>query len=100
MPLFDSGVDTFLLEARASLRALLPRLALLTAHEAFHLIRVCFGLPKLQYLLRTSPAFASDACRGIGEELRDILTEVLNLRLDDLAWTQASLPVRCWGGGG
>ena len=95
-PLFDTGVDSFLTDARASLRALAPRLALLTSHEAFHLIRVCFGLPKLQYLLRTSPAFASDVCRGIGDELKDILTDVLNLRFDDLAWTQASLPVR-WG---
>ena len=96
-PLFEAGADTFLSEACASLRALAPRLALLTSHEAFHLIRVCFGLPKLQYLLRTSSAFSSSVCSEFGEILRDILTEVLNLRLDDLAWTQASLPVR-WGG--
>jgi len=96
-PLYESGVDASLSEACASLRALAPRLALLTAHEAFHLLRVCFGLPKLQYLLRTSPAFASSGCKEIGEVLRDILTEVLNLQFDDLAWTQACLPVR-WGG--
>ena len=70
---------------------------MLTAHEAFHLLKVSFAVPRLQYLLRTAPVFSSTHCLALAEAVRDTLSGVLNLRWSEDSWAQASLPVR-WGG--
>ena len=53
--------------------------------------------PRLMYLLRTSPCTDSPELPRYDAVLRESLSSVLNVDLDDKRWTQASLPVR-WGG--
>ena len=73
------------------------RLLKLSAHEAFFLLKNSLAIPRLQYILRSSPCCLSSELLSLDEEVRRILSSVLNLRLDSGTWTQASLPVR-WGG--
>src|SRR3989441_4247999 len=68
-------------------------------HEALHLLRTCFAVPKVQYLLRSTPAFAAVAVADLTVAIREALSAVTNIQLDDTSWLQASLPVR-WGGAG
>jgi hypothetical protein len=75
------------------------RLSKLSAHEAFFLLKNSLAIPRFQFLLRTAPCFLSPEVDRLDDVVRGILSSVLNLKLDDNSWTQASLPVR-WGGVG
>ena len=72
------------------------RLELLSAHDAFTLLRYSFALPKLLYHLRTAPCFSSSSREMFDGCLCCILSRVTNAHLDH-AWTQASLPVSLGG---
>ena len=58
-----------------------------------------FAITKLQYLLRTAPCFLSDKLSHLDDTIRELLSAIANIRLDDSTWAQASLPGR-WGGVG
>lgn len=75
------------------------RLELLSAHDALTLLRNCFALPKLLYLLRTAPCFSSSSLSDFDECLCRILSKVSNsqIAVNDCAWAQASLPVNFGG---
>src|SRR6267154_1636826 len=96
-PLSSEGVDAALFANGELLSEIKPRLSRLAAHEAFFLLKTSFAVPRLQYLLRCTPAFASSALGGVAQTIKDALVTVLNIELAGDAYTQASLPVR-WGG--
>ena len=74
------------------------RLQDLCSHHRLFLLKHCVGVPRLLYLIRSSPCFlAPEALRNIDALFRQSLTETLNVRLDDKAWDQASLPVKAGG---
>ena len=56
----DTCVSSMLSEKVEALRRLGERLKMLSAHDALILLRNCFALPKLLYMLRTAPCFCSD----------------------------------------
>ena len=96
-PLSAEGADTALRACGKTLTELAPRLSKLSAHEAFYLLKVCFCLPKLNYLLRTSLAFLSPQCMELDSIMRDLLSATLNVSLEGDLGVQASLPVRHGG---
>ena len=67
--------------------------------DALVLLRNSFTIPKLQYLLRTSPCFLSASLQCYDNILRSVVTSVTNTRLEnnDPAWLQATLPVKMGG---
>ena len=73
-------------------------LQLLSAH-ALILLRNCFALPKLLYVLRTAPCFRSSTLETYDDCLREILSSVTNTCLEpgSSAWEQAMLPVKLGG---
>ena len=74
------------------------RLRALSAHHALFLLKNCLSIPKLLYVLRTSPAWSATAeLRDFDEAVRIGLIIVTNNRLQDSSWTQATLPVRQGG---
>ena len=75
----------------SQLESVLPRLMKMAAHEAFFLLRSCFAVPRLLYLLRTAP------CTRLDDIIKGALTSICNIKLDVDSWAQASLLVR-WGG--
>ena len=79
------------------LESVLPRLMKMAAHEAFFLLRSCFAVPRLLYLLRTAPCSSSPGTIRLDDIIKGALTSICNIKLDADSWAQASLPVR-WGG--
>ena len=69
----------------------------LHSHDAFCLLRNALAIPKVLYILRTSPCFLSSSLEVFDSLLRSLLGTILNMHLTDTAWTQASLPVRAGG---
>ena len=55
------------------------------------------SLPRLLYILRTAPCTGSNELIVFDEVVKSTLSKALNIVMDDLTWSQASLPVR-WGG--
>jgi len=96
-PLSQEGIDSALAANGSQLKQIEPRLCKLAAHEAFYLLKSCFAVPRLQYLLRSSPSFLSPQCSILSDVIRNLLSSILNIRFTDASWSQASLPVR-WGG--
>ena len=99
-PLGDDGcVAVAIREKVEALERLGERLKRLTAHDALLLLRNCFALPKLMYILRTAPCFRLPALQSYDDCLREILSHVTNNNLErgDSAWEQATLPVGLGG---
>ena len=65
--------------------------------EALHLIHNSFAIPKLPYIIRSSPSFLSPSLQRDDEILRGIVSDITNINLDETIWTQASLPVNLGG---
>ena len=67
-----------------------------SAHDSLVLLLHSFAIPKLHYLLRTTPCFLSGHLEEYDCVLRSILSSVTNCPLvqDEKAWLQASLPVK------
>ena len=61
------------------------------------LLRSSISIPKLLYLLRTSNCFNHPQLLKFDAALKDGLTTILNVDLDETQWIQATLPVRNGG---
>ena len=94
----DDCVSAAIQEKVQALERLGERLKRLTAHDALLLLRNCFALPKLMYILRTALCFRSPALQSYDDCLREILSHVTNnhLESDGSAWEQATL-LLVWG---
>ena len=97
-PLQDDAVPRMLEEKRETLERLCSRLEQIDAHPALILLKNCFSLPKLMYVLRTSTAFKfPEHLKSIDESIRSSLTCITNADISNEAWHQAQLPVRHGG---
>ena len=80
-----------------ALKTMGSRLCHLSKHDVL-LLRHSFAIPKILYMLRTAPCFSSSCLETYDQELRSILSEVLNISLlSEYAWSQATLPVSYGG---
>lgn len=67
-------------------------------HIAFFLLKNCCAVPKLIYLLRTSPAWANDSfTESIDNCIRSTLESITNTKLDHNTWIEATLPTKFGG---
>ncbi len=89
--------DAFLLTKVDELTRISERLKLLSMHDSFYLLKNCFTLPKLMYILRVAPCFHSSILNQYDNMLRLTLQSILNTVLTDTAWDQAKLPVKLGG---
>ncbi len=99
-PLGDgAGISAVLTDKVDALKRLGERLEYLSAHDALTLLRNCFALPNLLYVLRTAPCFQSATLRSYADCLHGILGCVTNTFLEPggSAWSQATLPVKLGG---
>ena len=80
------------------LERMVGRLEQLESHQAFVLLKSCFAIPKLQYILRASPAYKqSDDLSRFDDSLVGALAAVTNVRLEGHSLAQAVLPVSLGG---
>jgi len=97
-PLTEQGLASAIGEKRADLARLVSRLELIESHQAFALLKNCFAIPKLQYILRASPAYKQEGeLEGFDKTLVEALSTVTNVHLEGQPLAQAVLPV-CFGG--
>jgi hypothetical protein len=90
----QSSIDAAISDKVISLKTMGSRLWHLCKHDALILLRHSIAIPKILYTLRTAPCFFSSAPKSFDQDLRCILSDVLNMSLDsDSAWSQATLPV-------
>ena len=81
-----------------ALKTMGSRLPHFHRQDALLLLRQSFAIPKILYTLRTAPCCISPVLASFDQELRSILTSILNVSLDDhSAWIQATLPVGAGG---
>ena len=97
-PITEAAAELVMEEKREELERMLERLQHLDAHSAFFLLRNSLWLPKLQYLLRSSPLYRQpELLRPLDNSLRTALTTIANVRFEDCSWKQAVLPTRYGG---
>ena len=99
-PIGDIGSIRVAIDAKtAMLKCLRERLHYLTCHHAYLLLRHSLAIPKLLYLLRTSPCFLSSSLKIYDDELRATVCSSFNIQLAESnpSWTQSTLPVRRGG---
>ena len=97
-PIGDTGSTSDAISRKTQLlRTMGERLQYVSAHDALLLLRNSFAIPKLLYLIRSSPSFLSPKLKDYDDVLRSIVGSVANTCLDDNAWSQASLPVKAGG---
>ena len=79
-------------------KAMTEKLSLLDRHSAYFLLKNCFSMPKLMYLLQSSPAFQHpDLLADFYDCLKSCATDIYNASFDDIGWIQATIPIRLGG---
>ena len=99
-PLCPEGVGKALRDKQQDLALMTGRLGFLPAHDSLFLMRGCLAIPRLLYILRTSPCYDSEELIFYDQSLKTALTSLLNVDLEEGRWSQASLSVLAWGVGG
>ena len=97
-PLGLNALDLELEKKKEDLARLRKQTLTIPAQQAFFLMKNCFAIPKLMFLLRTSPAFK---CRHklaeLTQMIRDTFERITNVTITDEAWGQTTLPVKLGG---
>ena len=93
----ETAVNTVLSSKLAVFNLLASRLKSLNAHDGLFLLKNCFSIPKLLYLLRCSACYKSSLLAEYDDVIRQTLNVILNIDLSDVIWKQATLPVSSGG---
>lgn len=74
------------------------RITELNSHMAFYLLKNCFSIPKLTYLLRTTAYFKyNHLLNEIDHDIMKTLESICNSSFNNQKWSLLSLPIRCGG---
>lgn len=97
-PLTECGIPAAVRAKKNALERMVDRLRKLNSHQSFFLLRHSFSIPRLTYILRTTPCWhAMDSLNEYDDLLRTSLEGVINCQLDSNAWIECSLSVKCGG---
>ena len=97
-PIHVDGINAALATKKVELEVMAERLVQLDNHQAFILLKNCFAIPKLQYLLRASPAYLDTVgLFNFDETVRKALTNITNVLFMNESWVQATFPVKLGG---
>ena len=99
-PIGNSSTLSSAIDQKVSaLKLMGERLSLFSLHDSMLLLHSSFSIPRLMFILRTSPLFHVDALKEYDVVLCSLLSSLLNVAIDpsNSSWSQASLPVRLGG---
>ncbi|KAI5637191.1 hypothetical protein NE865_10088 [Phthorimaea operculella] len=97
-PIFSAAIPSALEDKTRMIAQVREHLGHLSAHVALILFRACFSLPKLTYVIRTTPTWLfPEEVSVVDGAIRNTVESVINVTLDDNQWQQASLPIRYGG---
>ena len=81
-------------------KAMTEKLSILDRYPVYFLLKTCFSMPKLMYLLRNSPSFQHpDLLSDFEDCFKSCATDICNVSFDDIGWIQANLHIRLGGTG-
>src|SRR5688572_26881799 len=93
-PLLQGPAVDMVVESKANdLQRAIQRLTILYTHDALVLLKNSLSVPKLLYSMRTAVCADCPSLTRFDLLLREGLSAILNVELDDDRWLQASLPV-------
>ena len=96
--MLTEAIDNVLKSKLESLKLMASRLKEIDAHDALFLLRNCFSMPKLTYTLRTSPCFLRmETLNEYDTIINQSLQDILNVKLEEKAWNQSTLPIKIGG---
>ena len=97
-PILEEAAEGVLLEKLEELKRMCGRLDFIDTQDAIFLLKNCYAIPKLTYFLRTAPMFKNSiTLEQYDKVLKDSLEGILNIKLEEPAWQQSSLPVKQGG---
>ena len=97
-PLDIQGIPGTINEQREALERMTSKLEVLNPHQAFVLLKNAFAMPRLQYVLRASPAYlCREELRFFDRALSSSLGRVANVSLEGDVCKQAGFPVNFGG---
>ena len=97
-PVDTQGIPGAIHEKREALERMTSKLEVLNLHQTFVLLKNAFAIPKVQYVLRSSPAYlCGDELSVFDKALFDSLGKVTNVSLEGDVCKQAALPVSLGG---
>ena len=97
-PILTGLAMNSILSARVDdLERAMTRLCFLEAQDALLILRSAYSSPKLLNVLRSSPCCGHPSLAHFDAHLRTGLSSIINCDMSNLAWIQASQPIRCGG---
>ena len=99
-PIGENAQEAVVNEKLDELSRMCIRLRSLPSHVAFFLLKNCFYIPKLMYILRTSTLFLkTTSLHRFDECIRNTLQAIFNVMIDDPRWELMTLPCKLGGMG-
>lgn len=97
-PIVLSAGEIVLQEKEKELELFFNRLPDLNQHVAYFLLKHCLGIPKLTYLIRTTPFWKfPEIVQRMDLSIKLALESICNTKIDDYQHTIATLPCRLGG---
>ena len=98
-PVLPSAVDEVLQSKLTFLFRMLNCVEQLDAHgdEALFVLKNCFAIPKLTYVLRASASFRSLISEQYDLEIQNAFEKILIVQLTTRLWEQCSFPIKLEG---
>ena len=97
-PVLEESFSDFIENKIQNFNDISERLFKINIHSAITILRYCCFGPKLTYILRASHLWKHiNLLDQIDKIIRHTLSSILNVSLDDKAWSQATLPIRMGG---
>lgn len=93
----DDAIPGILKEKLEDLETMVERLKMIGRHEALFLLRNCFVIPKLTYMLRTTLCHAQSILGAYDHCIHGALEFLLNCNLSGMSRDRATMPIRYGG---
>ncbi|XP_065315661.1 uncharacterized protein LOC135924531 [Gordionus sp. m RMFG-2023] len=92
------AISTFLHSSLDILLKLEDIFTLLPSHKSFFLLKNFFFIPRILYALRSTPIFKYPIPIQTYEKgIKDLTEKIVNIRFNETAWAQATLPTKFGG---
>jgi hypothetical protein len=97
-PIFDEAIPPLLNNSVTKFNEYSSRLLKISSHSAFFILKFCLFVPKFTYLLRCCPLWKfTDLLSSIDNIIKFQIESIVNIKLSEQSWNQASLPIRFGG---
>lgn len=97
-PITEEAMERIFNKIHNKMKLMFERLVHLKHHMAYFILKNCFSIPKLTYLLRTSAYFKYEhLLNKIDEDIKNTLQSICNSEFNTQKWSIVTLPVRSGG---